>query len=276
MQLIRRSTRHFSVTEIGQTYYANCKAMLVEAEAAQEAIELTRSEPSGAVRVTCPVSLLSAWVSPMLAAFMAQHPRVDIHLEPTDRRVDLVREAVDVALRVRPLPLEDSELVMRHLGNARQCLVASPDLLNQVGAPRVPADLTRLPSLGSGEPHHEFEWILLGPGGAQASVKHRPRFITRNMIALRDAALAGVGSVQLPVMMVRDELAREALVRLGSLPEDRLSALLDQFKIDQSPYETQRRKLHPEFDLNPVAHLMLDLLHGCACPNRCPRRWAWA
>ncbi len=214
VQLIRRSTRHFSVTEIGQTYYANCKAMLVEAEAAQEAIELTRSEPSGVVRVTCPVSLLSAWVSPMLAAFMAQHPRVDIHLEPTDRRVDLVREAVDVALRVRPLPLEDSELVMRHLGNARQCLVASPDLLNQVGAPRVPADLTRLPSLGSGEPHHEFEWILLGPGGAQASVKHRPRFITRNMIALRDAALAGVGGVQLPVMMVRDELAREALVRL--------------------------------------------------------------
>ncbi len=213
MQLVQRSTRHFSVTEIGQTYYVHCKAMLVEAEAAQEAIELTRAEPCGIVRITCPVTLLSAHVSMMLSAFMLQYPRVDVHLEATDRRVDLVSEAVDIALRVRPLPLEDSELVMRVLGESRQCLVASPDLLNRVGAPKAPADLTRLPSLGAGKPHQEFEWKLLGPNGAQTSVKHRPRFVTRDMIALRYAALAGVGVVQLPEIIVRDELARNALAR---------------------------------------------------------------
>ena len=189
--------------------------MLVEAEAAQEAIELTRAEPSGVVRITCPVTLLSVTVGTMLAAFMVKYPRVDIHLEGTDRRVDPVSEAVDVALRVRPLPLEDSELVLRVLGNPRQCLVASPDLLNRDGAaPEVPADLTRLPSLGLGRPHREFEWILHGPNGAEARIKHRPRFITRDMIALRAAALAGVGVTQLPEIIVRDELRRKALVEL--------------------------------------------------------------
>ena len=213
VQLVQRSTRHFSVTEIGQTYYVHCKAMLVEAEAAQEAIELTRAEPCGIVRIACPVTLLSAAVGTMLSAFMLQYPRVDVHLEATDRRVDLVREPVDIALRVLPLPLEDSELVVCVLGESRQCLVASPDLLNRVGAPKELADLTRLPSLGVGKPREEFEWKLLGPNGARASVKYRPRFITRDLIALRNAALAGVGVVQLPEIMLRDELARKALAR---------------------------------------------------------------
>lgn len=213
LQLVQRSTRHFSVTEIGQTYYVHCKAMLVEAEAAQEAIELTRAEPCGIVRIACPVTLLDATVGTMLSAFMLQYPRVDVHLEATDRRVDLVRESVDIALRVLPLPLEDSELVSLVLGESRQCLVASPDLLNRVGAPKVLADLMRLPSLGVGTPREEFEWKLLGPSGARASVKYRPRFVTRDLIALRNAALAGVGVVQLPEIMLRDQLARNALVR---------------------------------------------------------------
>lgn len=223
VRLINRSTRRFSVTEIGQNYYRHCKAMLVEAEAAQEAIDMTRAEPSGVVRMTCPVGLLGARVSSMLAKFMTRCPRVDIHLEATNRRVDLVGEGVDLAIRVRPLPLEDSELVMRVLGERRQCLVASPELLKRFTEPKTPADLTALPSLGLGQPHQDFEWNLLGPGAARANVKHQPRFVTRDMIALRCAAIAGVGVVQLPHLMVRDELERQLLVELvpvWSLPPE--------------------------------------------------------
>lgn len=214
VQLIKRSTRHFSVTEIGQNYYRHCKAMLTEAEAAQEAIEMTRAEPCGVVRLTCPIGLLESTVDSMLAKYMMKCPRVDIHLEATDRRVDLVDEAIDVAIRVRRFPLQDSDWVMRHLGDRRQCLVASPSLLNEVGEPRLPADLSQLPSLCLGQPHQAFEWELEGPEGARATIKHEPRFITGNMTALRRAALAGVGVVQLPEMMVRDELQRQLLVEL--------------------------------------------------------------
>lgn len=217
VRLIQRSTRRFSVTEIGQIYYARCKAMVVEAEAAQEAIDVTQSEACGIVRMTCPVALLDARVGVMLAEFMAQNPRVEVHLEATNRRVDVIGEAVDVAIRVRPPPLQDSDLVMRVLADRGQCLLASPALLQRLGMPQIPADLTRLPSMDLGAPQQEHVWNLFGPEGAQATIHHQPRLITGDMIALRAAAVAGVGIAQLPTMMVSDELARGELVRL--LPE---------------------------------------------------------
>jgi len=211
MRLIQRSTRQFTVTDVGQTYYAHCRAMLVEADAADEAIALLHEEPRGIVRVSCPVVLLDSLVGTMVAAFMIACPRVEIHLEATNRRVDVVGEGIDVAIRVRPPPLEDSDLALRVLAERGQCLVASPTLLREHGVPAVPADLTRLPSLDHGVPQAAHVWRLRGPDGAQAEIHHQPRFVTGGMLALRAAAVAGVGVVQLPTMMVRDEVARGEL-----------------------------------------------------------------
>jgi DNA-binding transcriptional LysR family regulator len=214
VRLIQRSTRHFSVTEIGQSYYAHCKAVLVEAEAAQEAIDVTRSEPRGIVRMTCPVALLDTRIGDMVAKFMVANPRIEVHLEATNRRVDVVAEGVDIAIRVRPPPLQDSDLVLRVLADRGQALVASPGLLEQFGTPQIPADLARLPSLDLGVPQNEHVWSLHGPEAAQATIHHRPRLITRSMSALRSAAVAGVGVVQLPTMMIVEQLARGELVRV--------------------------------------------------------------
>ena len=214
VRLIQRSTRHFSVTEIGLTYYEHCKAMLVEAEAAQDAIEVTRAEPRGVVRMTCPVALLQADVGAMLSDFMADHPLVTLHVEATNRRVDPVGEAIDIALRVRPPPIQDSDLIMRTLADRNQCLVASPSLLASRGFPKAPADLVDWPSLGLGAPQQAHVWHLFGPDGAQADLHHTPRFVTGDIAALRSAALAGVGVVQLPTMMMRDQLAEGSLLRL--------------------------------------------------------------
>lgn len=214
VRLIQRSTRRFAVTDIGQTYCQHCKAMLVEADAAEEAIALTQAEPCGTVRMTCPVALLDARVATMLSAFMALYPRVQIQLEETNRRVDVLGEGIDLAIRVRPPPLDDSDLVMRVLGERDQCLVASPRLLESTGIPRHPADLAGLPSMGLGTPQNDHVWALIGPDGAQAHIHHAPRFITQGMFALRTAAIAGVGIVQLPRMMVSGHCARGELVEL--------------------------------------------------------------
>ncbi|CAG9200781.1 LysR family transcriptional regulator [Burkholderia vietnamiensis] len=214
MRLIQRSTRRFTVTDVGQTYYAHCRAMLVEADAADEAIALLHEEPRGIVRVSCPVALLDSLAGAMIAAFMVACPHVEIHLEATNRRVDVVGEGIDVAIRVRPPPLEDSDLALRVLAERGQCLVASPALLREHGAPAVPADLTRLPSLDHGLPQAAHVWRLRGPDQAQAEIHHQPRLVTGGMLALRAAAVAGVGVVQLPTMMVRDELARGELVNV--------------------------------------------------------------
>lgn len=213
-RLIQRSTRHFSVTEIGQSYYAHCKAMLVEADAAQQAIDLTRSEPQGIVRVTCPVALLHARIGAMIADFMAAYPKVTVHLEATNRRVDVIAERIDVAIRVRVPPLSDSDLVMRTLATRAWCLLASPALLAGHPMPAVPADVAQLPTLDWGPPQATHSWRLQGPESASVEIRHTPRLVTDDMLALRLAALAGVGAVALPSMVVEDELKQGRLVML--------------------------------------------------------------
>ena len=214
VRLIQRSTRRFLVTEIGQNYYAHCKAMLVEADAAQAAVEQTLSGPSGVVRLACPVALLQARVGAMLAGFMAQYPEVVMHLEATNRRVDLIAEGIDVAIRVRSMPIEASDLMMKVLAQRGHALVASPELAERAGAIRVPADLNNLPSLDLGPPRQDHVWKLEGPDRAQATIHHRPRLVSDDMIALRSAAIAGVGVVHLPLLMVSDEIRNGQLVHL--------------------------------------------------------------
>ncbi len=211
VRLIQRSTRHFRVTDLGYSYYEHCKAMLVEAEAAQEVIEVSRAEPRGSIRVACPVTLLHAHVGGMLAEFLARYPLVKVHLEATNRPVDVLSEGVDMAIRVRPPPLEDSDLVMRVLSDRGQCLVASPALVQPLAAPLVPADLNRFPSLGLGNAQQHL-WRLFGPDQSEAVVHHQPRLVTTDMMTLRSAAMAGVGIVQLPRLMLREQLAEGSLI----------------------------------------------------------------
>lgn len=212
VRLVQRSTRRFSVTEIGREYYRHCVAMLVEADAAQEAIDRTRSTPQGIVRVSCPSSVIYFQVGVMIASFMAKYPKVDVLLESTNRRVDVIREGFDVAIRVRFPPLEDSGLVVRKLGESTQRLVASPSLLSGVSRPLAPADLASLPSLAWEPERQEHEWCLDRPDGATAAVRHRPRFVTEDMVALRLAALSGTGVCQLPTMVVSDDLREGRLI----------------------------------------------------------------
>lgn len=214
VRLIHRTTRQFTVTEVGQTFYQHCKAMMVEAEAAEEAVAALQAEPRGIVRITCPITLLHVHVGPMLARFMARYPGINLQLEATNRRIDLVGEGVDVAIRVRPRPFDDSDLVLRVLADRGHCLVASPALIQRMGEPVAPSELSAWPGLSMNEGKHIHKWALSGPGGAKAEIHYHPRLITTDMLALREAAVAGIGVVQLPILMVKDQLASGELIRV--------------------------------------------------------------
>jgi DNA-binding transcriptional LysR family regulator len=214
VRLIQRSTRRFSVTEIGQEYYERCVAVLVEAEAAQSVIERVRSEPQGVIRIACPTALLNFQFGELIARFMIANPRVEIHLESTNRRVDVIGEGFDMVIRVRFPPLEHSELVMRRLDESTQCLVASPSLLEGKNHPESPADLHGWPSLDLGPPHREHSWSLEQSDGKTAIVLHTPRLVTDDMAALREAAIKGVGIVQLPTMMVWQDVQAGRLIHV--------------------------------------------------------------
>lgn len=246
VRLLQRSTRHFSVTDIGRTYYQHCKAMLIEAEAAEDAIAVNRAAPRGTVSLSCPIALLDARVDIMLAEFLQQCPEVTLQLEATNRRVDVISEGLDFAIRVRPPPLEDSELVMRVLADRGQCLVASPALLAQCGVPNAPADLAALPSLALGAPQYRHSWELFGPNGAAVEIHHQPRLVSRGMTTLRTAAMAGVGIVQMPNLMATELLASGDLVWV--LPEWR-----PRREIIHAVYSSRRGQL-------PSVRALLDFL----------------
>ncbi|THD60244.1 LysR substrate-binding domain-containing protein [Phenylobacterium sp.] len=212
VRLLNRSSRRFSITEVGREFYHRCAAMLVEAEAAEQVVAQVRAEPRGIIRVSCPTALLSFQFSALIGRFMAENPAIEVHLEGTNRRVDVIAEGFDIAIRVRFPPLAPSDLVMRQLDQSTQCLVASPALVAQ---PLIsPADLAGLPSLDLGPPSREHVWQLRHDDGRTAAVRHAPRLVTDDMSTLRDAAYAGVGVVQLPVMMVWEDLAAGRLVEL--------------------------------------------------------------
>lgn len=214
VRLLQRTSRRLSVTEIGQEFHRHCLAMLVEANAAQEAIDRSRSGPQGIVRVSAPAALVCFEVGPMIARFMAANPRVVVELESTSRRVDVVGEGIDVALRVRFPPLEPTDLVMRQLAESPQRLVGHPGLFAESGMPRVPADLGAYPSLDLAGSTSRHTWELTGPDGTKARIGHHPRLVTDDLAQLFHAALEGVGIVRLPSMVADEALADGRLVEV--------------------------------------------------------------
>lgn len=211
-RLLNRSSRRFSVTELGRGYYERCRAMLVEADAAEQMVAALHTKPRGVVRVSCPTALLSFQFSALLTQFMVENPGVEIHLDATNRHVDVMAEGVDIAIRVRFPPLTTTELVMRKLDTSTQCLVASPQAIAQPFSS--PSDLAGCPSLGMGPFQEEHHWQLEGPEGNTASVAYRPRLIVSDMITLREAALAGLGIVQLPTIMVWRDIEEGRLLHV--------------------------------------------------------------
>jgi DNA-binding transcriptional LysR family regulator len=109
--------------------------VVAEARAAKEVVERTRAFPQGVVRISCPVGLLNSGISQILSRFLLENPNVRILLDATNRRVDVVEDGLDFAIRVRLPPLEPSDLAVRRLGTSGTILVASPKLIDQHAPP---------------------------------------------------------------------------------------------------------------------------------------------
>jgi DNA-binding transcriptional LysR family regulator len=222
VRLLQRTTRRVTVTEIGQTYYQHCVALEAEALAAQEAIDRTRSAPQGTVRMSCPISLMNGAVGPIVAKFLGANPLVRVFVDMTNRRVDVVEEAFDLAVRVRRLPLEPTNLAMRKLGESEGMVVGHPALLARLGRPSHPNDVARYPTLSMTTAGDRYSWEFREKDGSPISVPHMPRLMTDSFDALRAAALAGVGLAYVPQFVVQRDIERGELERV--LPEFGLGA----------------------------------------------------
>lgn len=222
VRLLQRTTRRFVVTEVGERFYTHCRAVLEEARAAQDAVDELRAEPRGVVRVSCPNSLAQTIVAHVLPDFLAQYPKVQIRLQATNRRVDLIGEGVDVAIRVRSKLDTDATLVMRTFGQSRVLLVASPALLKQVGRPKVPTDLSSIPALAMNEHEGAQSWELIGADGERVVVDIQPRLVCGDFSVLLESARRGIGVTLLPEFVCAPAISKgdlEVVLPDWSLPE---------------------------------------------------------
>ncbi|HEY2591803.1 MAG TPA: LysR substrate-binding domain-containing protein [Steroidobacteraceae bacterium] len=216
VRLVNRSTRRFVVTEVGQQVYRHAQAMLAEADAALQAAEVARSEPRGVVRLACPVALAQTALAQIVPEFLERYPRVRLLVHASNRRVDLINEGFDAALRVRTRPSGEDGLVMRTFRENCELLVASPAYLDRAGRPERPEDLRKRDTLGFAPEADRQEWEMTSSGGEVAHVEVAPRLVCHDFVMLRSAVLAGLGIAFLPESVVRADLEAGRLERVLS------------------------------------------------------------
>jgi DNA-binding transcriptional LysR family regulator len=204
--LVRRSTRHLSLTELGESYLPRCREIVESTEALKRNAASQSKRPSGPLRVSAAGLHARRVVSAVIPNFLKENPDVTLQLETTNRFVDLMSEKVDLAIRAGTL--EDSSLIARRICDFRTVLVASPEFLHVYGRPETPDDLLDLPCLIDTVPRHGGRWPFLGGKTVKG-----PVMINDGEI-IRDLTIAGMGIAYLPGILVKDDIERGVLCEL--------------------------------------------------------------
>jgi DNA-binding transcriptional LysR family regulator len=214
VRLIERSTRSLRITPVGRAVYKQCETIVAAAETAAVVAAEANSLPRGTVRVACPPGLLPNMMTPMLSGFMAAYPEVRLALAVSNRRVGLVEEGFDVAIRVRERLDTDQDLVVQRLGVSRRILVADPAHLSRRAPVCAVTDLPNGPLLAGGDEVIDQRWILQREDGEEVFLDFTPRLASRDLQVLLEAALDGTGIALLPEIYAREALAAGRLVHI--------------------------------------------------------------
>lgn len=244
VRLVHRTTRRMALTEDGRAYLSAVAGALDGLEEAERALSPSGGELSGLLRVTAPLSVTLTHLSPAIPGFLARHPclRLDLHLD--DRRVDLVREGFDLAIRGSD-HLEDSSLIARRLAAIQHVLCAAPAYINAAGIPASPADLKAHECIRFSLSGHADTWAFTRDGQTHR-IMIEGRYVVGSSLAARDALLAGFGIHLIPRAYVEQDLS-----------SGRLLALLT----DWTPNETTLYAVYPSRRLTaPKVRAFIDFL----------------
>lgn len=212
VRLLNRSTRKLSLTEAGNIMYQRCLRGLDEIEAAEIEVSHLQQTPKGQLKFNVPMSFGIQHIAPAIPAFQREYPEVQINMNLDDRRVDLVEEGYDLAIRIGELP--DSNLVARRLGPCRHVLCASPAYLKEYGIPRTPQDLEGHRTLSFAYHDAPNEWKLLSASNQYVTVPIKNSISMNNSIGLLQALLQGAGIALVPTFIAGTDLQAGRLKKL--------------------------------------------------------------
>jgi DNA-binding transcriptional LysR family regulator len=224
VRLLNRTSRRFGMTDAGGEFYRHAVMMLQQAEQAETVIRHRLTEPSGTVRLTTSVANAEFAMREMVSDFLVRYPKVNVLEHATDANVDIVGENFDVAVRAHSAPLPDSTLVKRTLAPAPWFLFAGTEYLRDNGVPKTPQDVAKHPSLFMMREGIAPVWKMRNTtkGSEEIVMPLTPRLLSDNMVALKQAASAGLGIVALPGYVCRADVQSGALQRVlpGWLADD--------------------------------------------------------
>lgn len=217
VRLIQRSSRHFAVTEIGMNIYRYAQVMMNAAQSAHDLIDHLSEQPRGLIRVSLPVSVAQSEMSRILPEFLKKYPEIKVQLIVSNRRVDVINEGIDLALRVRSNLDDDPNLVIRKFENIEQHLFASQAYLNEFGMLKTPEDLTNHRILSMVDEHTDQHMVLHDELNQPTKIKINPILMGSDLIMLAQLASQNCGISLLPDNIVQDYVDRGELVKV--LPE---------------------------------------------------------
>lgn len=202
-RLLHRTTRRIALTEAGQRFYGRVSEALDAIEEARNEVGSLRDEPSGKLVASVPMSFGLMHVLPAMPAFRRRFPKVELELRFDDRQANLLKDGVDLALRIADLT--QSSLVARRLAKVRHVVVASPSYIAKCGAPRHPSDLAERECLVYTLRSSPRRWRFR-QGDIGQDVDVRGHFEANNSLALREMLFAGMGIAHVPLYLVANDL----------------------------------------------------------------------
>jgi len=210
VRLLNQTTRSLSLTEIGKVYYESCARIVAEAEDATRKVQQLKDAPLGLLKISAPISFGSQFIVPMLNQFMKQHPSVTTELLLNDHVVDMVKDGIDIGIRIGWLT--DSSLLARKLRESPRLICASPEYIKKMGLPQHPQQLLQHECIIFSLLPTPYRWVF--DNGQQQTIHVRGRIKTNNAHALRAFILEGAGIGAISHFMVADDIKAGNLVQL--------------------------------------------------------------
>ncbi|WP_392339957.1 LysR substrate-binding domain-containing protein [Moritella marina] len=223
-KLFYRTTRKVSVTEVGGIYYQHCRQVMDGLADAERAISNLQSTPKGKLKITAPITYGERSVAPLVNDFVMEYPELEVQLVLSNQQIDLIDEGFDLAIRLGQLG--DSSMIGKRLATRKQYVCAAPEYLSAFGAPHTLSELDRHNCLSGTLDYWRFQ-----EKGKARNIRVKGNFSCNSGPVLVDAALKGVGIVQLPDYYVQEYINQGQLIELlpnYREPDDAVWALYPQ------------------------------------------------
>lgn len=201
-QLFHRTTRNLSLTDVGETFLKRCQRLLTDLEEAETSITSGQTHLTGTLKITAPLSFGMLHLKPLINDFLQKHSDLDLEIDFNDRKVDLIDEGFDVAVRIGVL--ENSSLIARKLAPIRQAVAASPQFWKEHGYPKTPQDLEHLPCLNYSNHANPKSIHYWGPKGDSGQISPPMRLLVSNGSFLCDLSAKDLGFVVTPSFFLHD------------------------------------------------------------------------